>query len=136
MLTRRMFGACAICAAAGLVATAAGAETAQTGPLKRTLLHRAEVPGTNYVVLQMAVEIAPGTLVPRHTHPGIESAYIIEGGGQFSMQGEPDRPVRAADSMEVPAGVPHALRNGDAATKLFVTYTVEKDKPLATPAPA
>jgi hypothetical protein len=35
----------------------------------------------------------------------------------------------------VPTAVPHALKNGDSVTRIASTYVVEKDKPLATPAP-
>jgi hypothetical protein len=31
--------------------------------------------------------------------------------------------------------VPHGARNGDKPTRLLVTYVVDKDKPLASPAP-
>jgi methyl-accepting chemotaxis protein len=35
------------------------------------------VPG--YVTIVTEVEVEPGVMVPRHTHPGIESGYVLEG---------------------------------------------------------
>jgi len=69
MLTRRVFVACALCAAGGFMAT--GVE-AQTPGLKRTLIKQTDGPMDGYVTVEMKVEIEPGALVARHTHPGIE----------------------------------------------------------------
>jgi quercetin dioxygenase-like cupin family protein len=87
------------------------------------------------VTLQMLVEIDPDFLVPRHTHPGVETTTVLEGGGVLGVKGAADRTVGAGDAFQVPYEVPHLLRNGKAKTRLAVVYVVEKDKPLATPAP-
>jgi quercetin dioxygenase-like cupin family protein len=134
MLSRRGFATCALCAAGGVLLAEAGAR-AQTPGLTRTLLNKAEYPGDKMVTLQMLVEIDANFLVPRHTHPGVENATIIEGGGTFGMKGAPDRPVAAGDSFQVPYQTPHLLRNGPAKTRIVSVYVVEKDKPLASPAP-
>ena len=68
-------------------------------------------------------------------HPGLESAYILEGEGVFLVKGQPDRHFKAMDNWQVQPEVPHSLRNGDKKTKIAITYVVEKDKPLASPAP-
>lgn len=135
MLTRRGFGACALCAALGLTATVAEAESGATSGITRKVLQRIEYPGDRYVTLLVSAVIAPGALVARHTHPGVESTYILEGGGTFAMQGQPDRPIMAGDSFQIPPLVPHAVRNGPATTRVATCYVVEKDKPLASPAP-
>ena len=43
--------------------------------------------------------------------------------------------VKAGDSFQVPTETPHNAKVGDKPLKLVVTYTVEKDKPLATVVP-
>jgi quercetin dioxygenase-like cupin family protein len=138
MLSRRAFGTCALCAAIGLAAGAREA-LAQNSPapsgLRRTVLHREEFPGSDYVTLLMTVEIDAGVNVPRHTHPGVESTYVLSGGGLLSVKGAPDQDVKAGQGFQIPAEVPHALRNGDAMTRLAITYVVEKNKPLVTLAP-
>jgi quercetin dioxygenase-like cupin family protein len=133
MLSRRKFAACALCAAAGFGAMAVGEANAQMpAGLKRTILSKTDLPDGKYVALLVAVEIDPGTTVPRHTHPGVESAYCLEGSAQLSVKGQPDRTVKAGDGFQVPTETPHGAKVGDQPFKLVVTYTVEKDKPLST----
>jgi quercetin dioxygenase-like cupin family protein len=131
MLTRRVFVACALCAAGGFMAI--GAE-AQTPGLKRTLIKQTDGPMDGYVAVEMRVEIEPGAAVARHTHPGIESSYVVEGSVELSVDGEGTRALAAGDGFQVPPGVPHSAKNGPAKTVLAGTYVVEKGKPLASPA--
>jgi quercetin dioxygenase-like cupin family protein len=134
MLTRRNFSACAICAVAGFVATAVGEAQAQTPGLKRTILQKVEFPD-NYVTVTALVDIDPGAAVARHTHPGIETVYVLDGEFELSVKGEPTRKMKTGDSFHVPREVPHSGRGSDKPAKLLVTYVVDKDKPLASPAP-
>jgi quercetin dioxygenase-like cupin family protein len=133
MLSRRKFAACALCAAAGFGAMAVGEANAQMpAGLKRTILSKTDMPDGKYVALMAIVEIDAGTAVPRHTHPGVESVYCLEGSAQLSVKGQPDRVVKAGDSFQVPTETPHGAKVGDRPFKLVVTYAVEKDKPLST----
>ena len=134
MLSRRNFGFCALCAAGGVLTAEVGAR-AQAPGLTRTVLNRSESPGDKMVTLQVLVEIDANFQVPRHTHPGTESAYIVEGGGTLSIAGQPDRVVKPGDAFQVPEVTPHLLNNGPAKTRVLAVYVVEKDKPIATPAP-
>jgi quercetin dioxygenase-like cupin family protein len=79
-------------------------------------------------------EIAAGATVARHTHPGIESTYVVEGGCELSVQGQPAKRIAAGEGFQIPPGTPHGVQNGDRPTKLAITYVVEKGKPLASPA--
>jgi quercetin dioxygenase-like cupin family protein len=136
MLSRRKFAACALCAVAGFAATAVGEANAQMpAGIKRTILSKTDMPDGKYVALLVAVEIDAGVAVPRHTHPGVESAYCLDGSAELSIKGQPDRMVKAGDSFQVPTETVHSAKIGDKPFKLVVTYTVEKDKPLATAAP-
>jgi quercetin dioxygenase-like cupin family protein len=138
MLTRRLFASCAICAASGLMATgvAAGAEApASPGNVTRTLIQRTEGPADGYVTILMRIDIGPGVTVPWHTHPGIESAYFLQGAATLSIKGQPDRQIKGGDGSEIPPYTPHKVQNGDTTLQLVATYVVEKDKPLLTPAP-
>jgi quercetin dioxygenase-like cupin family protein len=136
MLSRRKFAACVLCAAAGFAATAVGEANAQMpAGIKRTILSKTDMPDGKYVALLAEVEIDAGVAVPRHTHPGIESAYCLDGSAQLSIKGQPDRMVKQGDSFQVPTETVHSAKIGDKLFKLVVTYTVEKDKPLATVVP-
>ena len=83
-----------------------------------------------------AVEIVPSVMIGRHTHPGIESAYLLEGEIVLMIEGQADKTLKAGDSWQIPVGVAHDGKTGTTGAKLIVTYVVEKGKPLATPAPA
>ena len=138
MLSRRDFANCWICAATAAIGV--GSAHAQTpgvsGGITRKVLSSTDMPGGTLVCVQAVVDIEPGAAVARHTHPGIESSYILEGSLTLSVAGSPDRTLKAGENFQVPAGVPHGGTNGARKTKLIATFTVEKDKPLASPAPA
>jgi mannose-6-phosphate isomerase-like protein (cupin superfamily) len=77
-------------------------------------------------------ERAPG----RHTHPGDEISYVLEGHAELLIDGQPPRIVKAGESFVFPAGIVHDAHNaGDVPIRLIGVYVVEKGKPLATPAP-
>jgi quercetin dioxygenase-like cupin family protein len=141
MLTRRGFAgfaSCALCAITGFVATDASAQTtppATTPGVTRKILSQTDGPVPGYVTIIVEAEIEPGVTVARHTHPGIESAYILEGGLEIPIEGQPTRAYKPGDGFVVPAATPHAgSKNGDQKTRIASTYVVEKGKPLASPA--
>lgn len=138
MLTRREFAGCAICAAMGLVtadASAQSAPAATTPGVTRKILSQTDGPMPGYVTIIVEAEIEPGVKVARHTHPGIESGYVLEGNLTLPIQGRETLALKPGDAFQVPPETPHA--GGPAsATKVRVTstYVVEKGKPLASPA--
>jgi quercetin dioxygenase-like cupin family protein len=115
---------------------ATGALLAQASGLTRTLVGRADVsvPGREAVVAR--VEVAPGAKAGRHTHPGDEISYVLEGEATLLIDGQAPRTVKAGESFVIPAGVVHdASNDGSMPIKLIGVYVVEKGKPLASPAP-
>jgi quercetin dioxygenase-like cupin family protein len=138
MLTRRGFATCAICTISGFVATEASAQsppTATTPGVTRKILSQTDGPVPGYVTLLVEAEIEAGVSVARHTHPGIESAFVLEGGFEVPVQGQPTRVLKAGDGIQIPPETPHAGgKPGAAKSRLLITYVVEKGKPLASPA--
>ncbi len=134
MLTRRGFAACALCAISGFVATGAEAQTAAPGGFKRTIIKQTDGPMDGYVTVSARVEADPGVVIARHTHPGIESSYIVQGTLELSIDGEGTRTIAAGDGFQVAPRVPHSGKNGDSKAIIVSTYVVEKGKPLASPA--
>jgi quercetin dioxygenase-like cupin family protein len=140
MLTRRGFAgfaSCAICAVTGFIATEASAQgaPAATGGVTRKLLSKIDGPSAGYETITMEVEVEPGVAVARHTHPGVESGYLLEGSLELPVQGVDTRMVKAGEAYQVPPNTPHA--GGKPSTmklKILATYVVEKGKPLASPA--
>jgi quercetin dioxygenase-like cupin family protein len=126
-------------AVAGVTVPAAAQQTlpaaaTQTQNIKRIPLQRFDVPGTAYETVIGIAEIAPNVGVGRHTHPGPESGYLIEGSFELLIDGEQPRMLKAGDSYVVPPNVTHDAKTGAAGAKVIATYVVEKGKPLASPA--
>ncbi len=141
MLTRRGFAGFASCALCGLAEFAATDVSAQGAPppapagFTRKILSQMDGPMPGYVTLVVEVNIDAGTLIPRHTHPGIESGYVVSGGIDLPIQGLPTRALKPGDGFQVPVATPHAgAKNGNVKTVVVSTYVVEKGKPLASPA--
>ena len=119
-----------------LAAVSIGVLFSQAPGIQRTVVHKADVsvPGREAVIAR--VELAPAARAGRHTHPGDEISYILEGEGEILIEGQPPRKVKAGDGFVIPAGAKHDAHNtGEQPLKLVGVYVVEKGKPLATPAP-
>lgn len=110
------------------------AVTQGAGNIKRTPLQKFDVPGTNYETFIGIAEVVPNVKIGRHTHPGPESGYILEGDMVLLIDGQPPKPLKAGDSYQIPAGAIHDGESGPKGAKVIATYVVEKGKPLATPA--
>ena len=141
MLTRRGFAgfaSCALCGIGEFIATEASAQGAPTTPtpgVTRKILSQMDGPTPGYVTLLVEASIDAGTPVGRHTHPGIESAYVLEGGLELPIQGQATRMIKPGDAFQIPPETPHAGgKPPDAKTRVLITYVVEKGKPLASPA--
>ena len=118
------------------LAVVTGTLLAQASGLTRTLVGRGDVsvPGREAVVAR--VEVAAGARAGRHTHPGDEISYVLEGEAELLIDGQPPRTVKAGESFIIPAGTVHDAHNpGSTPIKLVGVYVVEKGKPLASPAP-
>src|SRR5262245_59741678 len=124
-LTRRDFAAimsCAVCALTGFIATDASAQGTAPGAtpgVPRKILSQTDGPMPGYVTLTAEAEIEAGVTVARHTNPGIESAYVIEGGFELPIEGQPTRTLKPGDGFQVPPNTPHAGgKPGDKKTKI------------------
>jgi quercetin dioxygenase-like cupin family protein len=119
----------AVAACAALVAMAQ-----QPGGIKRTMLQKQDLSADREVVMAQA-EIPAGGLAARHTHPGVEAGYVLEGTMTLEIDGEAPRVVKAGDSFSIPYGRVHSAKvTADGPAKIVSTYVVEKGQPLATPA--
>ena len=107
----------------------------QPSPVKRTILQKADVPGTNLEVIYATVEIAPGFKAGRHNHPGVVMAQVVEGEFWFAPDSQPEKIFKAGEALTVPDRAIHNEGATDKGVKLNAVYVVEKGKPLASPAP-
>jgi quercetin dioxygenase-like cupin family protein len=85
--------------------------------------------------VQAHAEFGPGAASGRHTHPGDEILYVLEGELVVEIDGKPTTTLKAGDVSFIPAGVVHQGKNASAGSaKVLATYVLEKGKPVATPA--
>ena len=102
-------------------------------PITRTPLQRSEYPDGHYTYIMM-VEIVPNGVAAPHTHPGLETSYILEGDLTLTIQGQPPRKLKAGDSFSVPPHAVHTGTVGEKGMKLIGVFVVDKTKPIASPA--
>ena len=126
----RIMAVAVLIAASGLTLYVA---QAQQPEIKRTDLQRHDLSAPGREVVQVRVDFDPGYVSPRHTHPGEEIIYVLEGTLEYQIEGQPPKTFNAGDALTVPAGVVHAVRNvGSGNAAELATYVVEKGKPLLT----
>jgi quercetin dioxygenase-like cupin family protein len=112
----------------------AGVAVAQQSGIKRTPLQKVEFPD-GYNTVTAIAEVPAGGASGRHTHPGIETGYVLEGELELAIDGQPPLKLKAGESYQIPAGTVHDAKAGEKAFKVLGVYVVDKTKPLASPAP-
>jgi quercetin dioxygenase-like cupin family protein len=118
-------------ACATLLLAAAGQASAQ----QRTVLQTIDYPA-GHQILAVQAELPPGQCTGRHSHPGAESAYVLQGDVVVKIDGKPDQPRHAGQPIQFLPGEIHTVCNvGSQQFKALAHYIVEKDKPLVTVAP-
>jgi quercetin dioxygenase-like cupin family protein len=125
-----------IVAIAALVAAAVlaplGAQAQQSG-VTRTDLQRHDHSSPGREAIQVRVDLAPGVAFGKHTHPGEEVIYVLEGQLEYQIEDRPPVTLKAGDVLFIPAGMVHSARNpGSVTGSELATYIVEKGKPLLT----
>jgi quercetin dioxygenase-like cupin family protein len=108
---------------------------AQQAGVKRTDLQRHDLSIAGREVVQARVDIAPGVTAARHSHPGEEIVYVIEGTFEYRIDGQSPVTLTPGQVLFIPAGAIHAAKNvGSGNGAELATYVVEKGKPLVVPA--
>jgi quercetin dioxygenase-like cupin family protein len=114
--------------------------SAQAPPsgFKRTELSRHDSSTPGHEIVLARADFQPGGAVAKHTHPGEEVAYLLEGELILEVEGKPPQHLKAGDNFYLAGGTVHAAKNpGKKGAAVLATYIIEKGKPLATPvAPA
>jgi quercetin dioxygenase-like cupin family protein len=115
---------------------AVGLCAAQQPAFKRTEVQRGDLSASGREGVQALAEFPPGAAAGKHTHPGEELGYVLEGNFRIEIDGRPAVMKKAGEAFFVPAGRTHNATNvGSGAARILATYIVEKGKPLATPVP-
>lgn len=128
MKTTRIMVLTALIVGSGLALHVARAQ--QPG-IKRTDLQRHDLSVPGREVVQVRVELDPGVAFGKHSHPGEEIAYVLEGSLEYQLEGQPPITLKAGDVLFIPAGTIHSAKNvGSGQGAELATYIVEKGKPL------
>src|SRR5580658_3289402 len=83
----------------------------QAPGMKRTELQRHDLSTPGREVVQVRVEIDPGVTTPRHSHPGEEIIYVLEGSFEYQVEGQAPVTVKAGEVYFIPAGAIHTAKN-------------------------
>jgi quercetin dioxygenase-like cupin family protein len=122
-------------AAGAAIATLAAVAIAQAPGFTRTVLQDQNMSVQDRHAVVARAEFVPGGAAGRHTHPGEELGYIVEGELELLIDGQPPKRLKAGDVFFVPAGMVHDGKNiGSGKAVVLATYVVEKGKPVASPA--
>jgi quercetin dioxygenase-like cupin family protein len=131
MHARHVTVVAAVVVAGGLVLHVAAAQRAG---ITRIDLQRHDLSVAGREVVQTIVELDAGVTSSRHTHPGEEIVYVLEGAPlEYRVEGRPAVTLKPGEVLFIPAGAVHSARNvGTRKGAELATYIVEKGKPLLT----
>ena len=108
MKTIRIIALAALVVASGLALHAA--QVQQPG-IKRTDLLRQDLSVPGREIVQVRVDFAPGVEFGKHSHPGEEIAYVLEGSLEYEVEGKPPVTLKAGEVLFIPAGTIHSAKN-------------------------
>ena len=104
---------------------------AQPTGIGRTDVMRSDLSTPGREAIQVRVDFAPGAAFARHSHPGEEIAYVLEGTMEYQFDGKPPVTLKAGEALFIPAGAVHSAKNvGSGQASELATYIVEKGKPV------
>jgi quercetin dioxygenase-like cupin family protein len=116
-----------------LVVGSMTAAFAQAPAFKRTMLQTVELSIAGREAVTAKAELPVGVASGRHTHPGEELGYVLEGTVSMEIEGQ-SKTIKAGEAFAIPSGKVHNATNaGTGQATIVSTYIVEKGKPLATP---
>ncbi|MXO04607.1 cupin domain-containing protein [Flavobacterium sp. HBTb2-11-1] len=93
--------------------------------------HDLSTPGKEMV--QARIDFEAHSAFGKHSHPGEEVIYVVEGSLEYQIEGEKPVTLKAGEVLFIPAGVVHSAKNNtNAKASELATYIVEKGKPILT----
>ena len=99
--------------------------------IKRTELQRHDLSVTGREIVQVRIDFQPGASFGKHSHPGEEVIYVLEGTFEYEVEGKPTVTLKTGDVLFIPEGTIHAAKNvGTTSAAELATYIVEKGKQL------
>ncbi|MBF4465109.1 cupin domain-containing protein [Flavobacterium sp. LC2016-12] len=131
MKTNSNFRANAITILSFFALLISGAVSAQQSGIKRTDLQRHDLSVAGYETVQAKIDFDAHSAFGKHSHPGEEVIYVLEGSLEYEVEGKGTVTLKAGEVLFIPPGVVHAARNNtNAKASELATYIVEKGKPV------
>jgi quercetin dioxygenase-like cupin family protein len=133
---RRAVMMIAIAMVAGSIATAASAQTSESGPSysKRFFTTALENDPSREVKLQMQLHLPNRPGNGFHTHNGDQWEAVIEGEITYTVRGQPPKVLKTGDSVYIPRGTIHRNENkSDAPARTIELLIIDKGKPQSNP---
>lgn len=128
-ITSKSIAGVVLLAAATLLSPAASAQKFDAKGIARTETVREEF-DSHREAIQVRVDFAQGASFPKHSHPGVEIAYVLSGTVEYEMNGKTFQ-LKAGESLYIPAGASHSAKNaGTGTSSELATYLVEKNAPI------
>jgi quercetin dioxygenase-like cupin family protein len=127
MRTLAILSVCAMTAAVSVRADTTSGDLPQRQELRRADL----ATSPDMEVVTSVSEIRKGETVPRHSHHGIETGYVLQG-SMVQLPGQAPTMMATGSSFMNLRDVPHAGFTvvGDQPLKLLTVHVVDKHKPL------
>jgi quercetin dioxygenase-like cupin family protein len=101
----------------------------------KTTLQSQDFPPPIYRTVTVDTVIDRGSVVAPHTHPGLETAFIVAGKARLEVAGASPRTLSAGQSFAIPRMTVHSVTNiGTGPLTIVSTYVVDKSKPISSPA--
>ena len=88
--------------AAALIGTVPDVAIAQQSGVARTDLQRHDLSIPGRETVQARVDIAPGATAARHSHPGEEIIYVLQGTLEYDVDGKPPAVLKVGDVLFIP----------------------------------
>lgn len=107
---------------------------AQQQGVQRTDILQNDLGVSGRDVIQVRVDFEPGAVSIKHSHPGVEVAYVLEGSMEYQLEGKQPVTLKAGESVFIPDGVAHVAKNiSRSKAAELATYIVRKGEPIVVP---
>jgi quercetin dioxygenase-like cupin family protein len=104
-----------------------------TDGVTRTELQRLPAPTPGFEIVQTRVEIPVDKESGRHSHPGPEVGYIVQGDVDMIFDDRPTEHLHTGDPFLIPMNVVHnAVNVGTVRSMMLSTYVIDASQLLVT----
>lgn len=115
----------------GIIAFLIPNQIAAQNGIKRTDLQRHDLSISSHETVQARIDFEAHSAFGKHSHPGEEVIYVLEGSLEYEVEGQVPVTLKAGEVLFIPPGTVHSAKNNtNAKASELATYVVEKGKPI------